>query len=252
MKDYIYDGTFEGLLTCIYHNYYTDRAAEICTADFYQPNMLHGYMEIETEPDKAARVYDAINEKISSYSLRCVYRAFLSGIRGKEKAILDYVVLGFHVGPSVGSLHGNPVVNRLEKITKKVGVERERMLQFVRFEAMDASSRIMYAQIEPDHDVLELIGHHFADRFRSDPFIIHDAGRSKAIIASGGHWYIAPFKGRQLPDGSMLRPAAEEEFYCRLWQTYFDHIAIKERTNPRCQRNFMPVRYWKHLTEMCR
>ncbi|MBR6500664.1 MAG: DUF4130 domain-containing protein [Firmicutes bacterium] len=27
-------------------------------------------------------------------------------------------------------------------------------------------------------------------------------------------------------------------------------MAIKERTNPSCQRNFMPKKYWEHLTEM--
>ena len=29
MIDYLYDGTFEGLLTCIYENYYTEKASGI-------------------------------------------------------------------------------------------------------------------------------------------------------------------------------------------------------------------------------
>ena len=29
MTDYLYDGTFEGILTCIYHHYYTDKATGI-------------------------------------------------------------------------------------------------------------------------------------------------------------------------------------------------------------------------------
>ena len=70
--EYIYDGTFEGLLTCIYHHYYTDKAAGIFPREEYQPSMLHGFMEVETEEDKAARVYDAIETKISGYALRCV------------------------------------------------------------------------------------------------------------------------------------------------------------------------------------
>ena len=41
----------------------------------------------------------------------------------------------------------------------------------------------------------------------------------------------------------------EEKEYQTLWQKYFDHIAIKERKNSNCQRNFMPLRYRKHLTE---
>ena len=30
MQDYLYDGTFEGFLTCVYHHYYTEPAAGIC------------------------------------------------------------------------------------------------------------------------------------------------------------------------------------------------------------------------------
>ena len=258
MRDYLYDGTFEGLLTCVYHHYYTDKAAGIYQQGEYQPSMLYTFMEVETEQDKADRVYEAIQSKISDYSLRLIYRAFLSGIAGKENVILNYVLLGFRVGPSVGSLHGRPEVNALEDIVRKVGNERERMLQFVRFKVMEAagtkegpgSPQILYAKIEPEHDVVALVAHHFAERFSHDPLIIHDIGRSKAVVAFEGDWYVADFDGTHLPDGSALIMSEDERAYQSLWRTYFDHIAIKERTNPRCQKNHMPVRYWKHLTEV--
>ena len=270
MIDYLYDGTFEGLLTCIYHHYYTDKAAGIFPREEYQPSMLHGFMEVETEEDKAARVYEAIEEKISGYALRMVYRAFLSDAPGKETAILQYVVLGFRIGPAIGALHARPEVYELEDLVRKVGNERERMLQFVRFEVMetagaapgaapdDASDKlaerhaaqILYAKIEPDCDVLALAAHHFAERFSHDPLIIHDVGRKKAVFAYEGDWYVADFDGTHLPDGTAILQSEDERSYQSLWRTYFDHIAIKERTNPRCQKNHMPVRYWKHLTEM--
>ena len=259
MKDYLYDGTFEGILTCIYHHYYTEQAAGIYLKEEYQPSLLYDYMEVETEEDKATRVYDAIKEKISDYSLRCIYRAYLSSVEGKENAILRYVVLGFRAGHRLGSLHGNPVVKDIENIVKKISVEKERMLQFVRFEVMEwagtaggdgGGREILYARVEPDHDVLELVADHFADRFRNDPLIICDVGRNKAIVAYEGSWYSTRFSGMTLPDGSELHRTQTEKDYKALWRTYFDHIAIKERTNPRCQKNFMPVRYWKHLTEM--
>ena len=259
MRDYLYDGTFEGLLTCIYHHYYTDKAAGIFPREEYQPSMLHGYMEVETEQDKADRVYEGIQNRISDYSLRLIYRAFLSGITGKENVILHYVLLGFRVGPSIGSLHARPEVQTLEDIVRKVGNEQERMLQFVRFEVMEAaggadagpnSQQILYAKIEPEHDVLALIAHHFSERFSHDPLIIHDIGRAKAVIAYEREWYVTDFDGTHLPDGTAMMMSAEERSYQNLWRTYFDHIAIQERTNPRCQKNFMPVRYWKHLTEV--
>ena len=75
MLDYLYDGTIEGLLTCIYHHYYTDRASDICRRSCYQPNLLGGYLEVETDELKAVTVYEAIERKISTYDLRRIYKA---------------------------------------------------------------------------------------------------------------------------------------------------------------------------------
>lgn len=249
--DYIYDGTFEGILCCVYHHYYTDRADRICVKGEYQPSLLNDFMEVETDGEKAARVYDAIEHKISSYALQTVYRAYLSNDPEKEMKILRYLVLGFRDNYAAAHHRTDPAVLDMETMVKKVYVEKERMLQFVRFEVL--ASEIMYAEIEPDNDVLELIGNHFADRFKSDSFIIHDVGRDKALFAHQGHWYISEgLLSEGLLSNTDLRRSDEEISYQHLWQTYFDHIAIKERINPRCQRNFMPARYWKHLTEMNR
>ena len=140
-------------------------------------------------------------------------------------------------------LHGNQTVFDIQSIEKKIEVEKERMLQFVRFSVME--NDVLYARIEPDNDVVELIAGHFCDRFKNEPFIIHDVKRGKALIAYRKKWYISQFDEEDIPEFS-----ADEHDYRRLWKNYFENIAIRERTNPRCQKNFMPVRYWKHLTEV--
>lgn len=243
MIDYLYDGTFEGILTCIHHHYYTEKASGIFERENYQSSLLGGYMEVETDMKKAMTVYEAIEKKISYPDLKRIYKAYLSTIENKETAILQYVVLGFKMGASVSMLHGNKTVLDIQNIVKKIDVERERMLQFVRFSVMKGD--VLYAEIEPDHDVLELLADHFCDRFKSDPFIIHDVKRGKALVAFQGKWYITEFRSENIPQES-----DDEKHYRRLWKNYFDNISIKERTNPRCQKNFMPVRYWKHLTEV--
>lgn len=243
MLDYIYDGSFDGMLTVFYHHYYTDRAAGIFTEDRFQPSFLQDHITVETRPDLADRVYNAIRQKISEYDLRGVYRAWLSCDPEKEMKILRYVVLGFQQGHKVSSLHGDPVVAAYEAIQKKISAESERMLQFVRFSVMEGD--ILYARIEPDNDVIELAARHFSKRFSNERLIIHDIGRNKAVIAYGGRWYISAFAPEQIP-----APSAEEMSYRRLWKQYFDHIAIMERKNTRCQNHFIPDRYRKHLTEI--
>ena len=44
--------------------------------------------------------------------------------------------------------------------------------------------------------------------------------------------------------------AADEQRFQDLWRTYFRSLTIRERLNPRKQRQDMPVRFWPHLTEM--
>jgi len=243
MVDYLYDGTFEGFLCCVYAHYYEEKANGIFSREQYQATLLGPVREVQTDESKTAKVYDAIENKISPYDLQRIYRVFLSGIEGKETKLLRYIIFGFKHGPKIRLLHGEQIVLDVQQIEQKVTREIHRLMGLIRFTALKGD--ILYTPIEPDHDVCEFLAKHFCDRFKNDPFIIHDKKRSKALIASGGDWYISEFTSESLPAFS-----EGENDYQKLWKKYFDIIAIKERTNPRCQKNFMPVRYWKNLTEM--
>ena len=47
----------------------------------------------------------------------------------------------------------------------------------------------------------------------------------------------------------LLELTDKEEQYRKLWQTFFENIAIKERANPSLQRNKVPLKYRKYMTE---
>ena len=243
MTEYIYDGTFEGFLCCVYAHYYADKASNIAVHGENQQNFLGNTVEIETEEEKAMLVYRSIEEKISTFDLQRAYRIFLCGEEGKEMTLLNYLRLGFIKGRSVSNYHGFPLVREAELLEKKVTQEVVRLKGLLRFSVLEGE--ILYSEVEPDNDIIELLAPHFSDRYKNDPFIIHDLRRKKAVIAAGGKWYISQFSRSELPEFH-----TEEIEYRRLWKKYFESIAIKERTNPRCQKNFMPLRYWKHLTEM--
>lgn len=251
MVDYLYDGTFEGFLTCIYDHYYEEKASGIYQKENYQANLLSGCRIVETKEKKASTVYEAIEEKISGEDMRRIYRAFLSSDPQKENKLLLYIRLGFKKGSAVSLLHSNPIVFDVQQCEKKVSFEMHRMKGLARFSALKHGAvesmgrEILYCCIQPDHDILEIIADHFSDRLKNDPFIIHDKTRSKAVFAQGGNWYISNFSEKDLP---MLGETEQE--YRILWKKYFETIAIQERINPSCQKRFMPVRYWKNLTEL--
>ncbi|MDR0425137.1 MAG: TIGR03915 family putative DNA repair protein [Clostridiales Family XIII bacterium] len=297
--NYLYDGSFDGFLCCIYAHYYTEKADGIFLESMYQQDMLTPHHIVAVDGDKAATVYSAIEKKISKHDIRRVYMVFCSSALGKEGLLLKYVRLGFRLGSKVGIMYGEPIVSEVLQIEKKVANEVHRMCGLIRFSEMrrsyggapgadaDAgyagadcgaardgaagacyagagpgytstdpgyagtgraaapgSAPILYAPIEPDHDILEFLAPHFCDRYKEDPFIIHDRKRKKALFAAVGEWYITPFAAEGL-----LTATDPEASYRKLWKEYFGTVMIKERANPECQRRFMPARYWKNLTE---
>lgn len=251
MTDYLYDGTFEGFLTCVFDHYYVEKASGIYKTDTYQTSLFSSSRVVATQEEKAGKVYKAIEEKISKRDLKRVYRVFLSSDPEKENKLLSYIRLAFKEGHTVSMLHSYPIVFEVQQCEKKVMAEIGRMMGLVRFTALkriklgQCDREILYSLIEPDHDILELIADHFSDRMKNDPFIIYDKKRNKAIFAQSGNWYIYPFDNKELPV-----PGESEAEYRNLWRKYFEVIAIQERINPSCQKRFMPVRYWNNLTEM--
>lgn len=241
MVDYLYDGSFEGLLTCIYLHYYEEKASGIFLKSRYQTNLLNPYKEINTDLSLADKVYLAIEEKISTYALKNIYYLYLSDYEQKEMLILNYLKTGFKIGKYINCYHADPTVHNVHFYSKKVSIECHRFYGLIRF---SDTGMFLYSEIEPDNDILILLGDHFSDRFKNERFIIHDKKRSKALISSDGEWYISDFDSKK-----EITLSEEEHYYQDLWKTYFKHIGIDGRKNARLQAQFMPRRYWKNLTE---
>lgn len=244
---YLYDETFNGLLTCVYEFYYSKKVDNILPLRYYQGDLISEHKIIITDDNKAEKVYNAIEEKISMWDLGRIYKIFSSSDPNKELVILRYLRKGFKEGPKIRLLHSNQIVYDAQMIEKKVNLEVHRLCGLIRFSVVESnqnSNEILYSGIEPDNDVVEFLADHFCDRFKNEPFIIHDKRRKKALVSASGEWYVA-----EMADTLNLCNTQGEIEHRRLWKMYFDTIAIKERTNPKCQKNFMPVRYWNNLSE---
>ena len=48
---------------------------------------------------------------------------------------------------------------------------------------------------------------------------------------------------------TLAPPSHREAEYRKLWKTFFDTVAIRERHNERCQNTFLPKRYRSTMTE---
>ena len=74
--NYLYDESFDGFLTCVYHHWYTEKADGIFANGDYQLDLCHYAMTVETDAGKAERVLFAIIEKISEWDAQRVYQVF--------------------------------------------------------------------------------------------------------------------------------------------------------------------------------
>jgi len=239
--DYLYDNTFDGLLTCIYYSYYEDTAKGIYPQDNYQCSLVNPSRIIITDPILSSRVYAAIAQKISSTALKQVYYVFLSNHPCKENLILKYLQLGFKFGRKIESFHTHPDVLPVHQTARKVSFEAHRFFGLLRFAE---TGDFLYASLTPDHNILILLADHFADRLAMENFIIHDQKRATAVIYNKKEWYLTDFTK---PD--MLSITEAESFYQHLWLKYFTHIAIESRKNKRLQNQFVPQRYRNNLVE---
>ena len=105
----------------------------------------------------------------------------------------------------------------------------------------------LYAPLEPDHNILQLLAPHFAKRLSNQKWLIHDLKRQIAVSYDKRKTLTGELRSNfKMADFY----AADEQKYQNLWRQFYDNIAIKERTKHKLRRQFMPQRYWKYLTEI--
>lgn len=245
MKNYLYDGSFEGLLTTIFYAYQEKDEVLITRSTHYVPHLLYEIHNIKVEDDKFERVYSSIQTKLSTSILSTLYYLYLSELEGCENLCLDYLKLCYRYGETINLAKNNDTIIQVDTFRRKVTLEVHRFNGFVRFN--EISSGCYYAQIEPDHNILPLLSDHFTRRFSDQNFIIHDLKRKTALVYTQKEVYLQTLT---LSESTALKNLDITDPFESLFKSYYDSTTIKERKNPRLQKSFAPKRYWKHLAEM--
>lgn len=242
-KTYLYDGSFNGFLTIVFNCYATKTLPQkIFSKDLYFPNFLDIPVEIETDFEKANRVFAGIEKNISYSTLYNTYYAFLSGEKEKEIALLKYLCDGFEIGPKINNRLTVSYVFQVMNWKKRSFGECHRLKGLLRFQ--EVGNNLYYASIHPDNNIIEPLGQHFINRLPTQNFIIHDKIRNICLLYHGKEYKIVDAIHLKIPDIS-----EQEQKYQELWKSFFKTIAILDRKNPRCQMQYMPKKYWKDLIE---
>lgn len=245
MIDYLYDGSFDGLLSCIFYAYKDKKASSIFREDAYHPSLLTTSLSIPTEVDKATRVHDSILKKLSFSTLSNIYYLYLSEYEDAETLVLHYLRLCYEYTDQINLAKNNDIIRKVDLYTKRVGHEVHRFTGFVRFE--EISPMVFYAKIEPDHFILPLLMEHFVKRFSDQSFIIHDLKREVALVYNTKEAFLQNLSHEE--HLKLLR-APNHDPFINLFKTYYKATTITERINIRRRNAFIPRRYFKHLGEL--
>lgn len=239
---YIYDGSFDGLLTIVFDSYVSKTIPKRIVTSEFEIDLFCNYILSKTDEEKANRIYNGIIKSISFHALSSAYNVFLSNISNKEITIVKYLLLGFEIGNKIDHLLTNEIVLTMEKTKKRVFGEYHRLCGLVRF--MKLQNGMLYAKIHPDNNVLELLGHHFIARLPNENFIIHDKKRNLVLLYNTKEYLIVGATNINIDSLS-----EEELYYQNLWNCFYHTIGIKERKNSKLRMQFMPKKYWQDLIE---
>jgi probable DNA metabolism protein len=253
MKIYVFDGTFEGLLTAIFDCYQLKPdGVKLTGLSFHMPDAFDESHMIKSDDTKANRVWNGLRKKLSPEWMQHIYRAFLSEQPETHQNIFD--LIRYIIDNPVGAEDnfGNAFVLAVSQMSKKVHREKHRMEAFIRFQ--ETSDGIFYAHIEPDFNVLLLIADHFRKRYADQKWIIYDLKRKYGL-----YYDLQKVEEVTFDFSQQMSPALnalpthvldqKEELYSLLWKDYFRSTNIPARKNMKLHIRHVPKRYWKYLSE---
>ncbi|GHV88654.1 hypothetical protein AGMMS50267_10140 [Spirochaetia bacterium] len=165
-------------------------------------------------------------------------------------------------GRRAASDRGDTAVRTVLEAAYKVSHEIDRMRGFLRF-APDERG-VYAARCAPDHFVLPALAGHFLPRFGETPWAIIDERRHLALVrlldrkpelmTEDAFLSTSPSMDQMHPvrrtAASNAASADAASSWEDLWRTYHRAVNNESRKNPGLQRQFMPLRYWKYLTEL--
>ena len=243
MHIYLYDGSFDGLLTAYFYAYRDPDVYDICRQSTYQPDLLSQPTVITTQTDKAARITRAVEQKLSAYTMQNLYLLYLSELPYCDLLGLNYLRLCFQQGANINRAKYHPVIRQVEDYRHKVTTELDHMKGFLRFQQI--ASLVFFARFAPDHNQLPLLQPHLERRFSDQSMIVYDEKRQYALVYDQQHSVMVPFT--QADADQLLQ--GRQDACLLLFRRYFHTISIPERTNPRLQTSYMPHRYCSYMPE---
>lgn len=248
---FFYDKSFEGLLTCIFEAYRQKKYPYQLLAIGDTP-LLFGELSftIDTNKEKAQRVWQKLQAKLSKKALNLLVYGWLSEQPAADKLLFDVIKKWVDSSDNIESNFADNDILKLYQLAKMISKEKHHLQQFVRFQK--TQDDIYFSLVKPLYNALPLVISHFKYRFADQQWIIYDIARK-----FGYYYNLHQIKeitldiDIYLTNGKLSKEflATNEEIFQNMWQKYFKALTIKQRLNLKLQKQQMPKRFWDNLIE---
>lgn len=240
---------WEDMMTCIYEAWASrlgHRNIRLEIEPIEQPEMFCEYLHIDGDAQKADKVVSSVCRKISGEAYRWIFCAAHGLDKSRVDDIYRFLICGFHYGSQVTAMLTLQPVMRLLELSRRVKNEAHFYREFARFTSHE--NRVYVCHFEPENDVLLMVAEHFADRMPSEHWLmIDDRRKTAAVHPADEDMYLTVLTDEEW---DLLKETEyQQDLYTVLWKEFFHTIAIRERENTKCQRNMIPLKYRKHVTE---
>lgn len=245
--------SLEGIFTGIYDGWKLGNEGfevELSMGRPGQAQLFCHYQTVDADPEKAEKVAGTIKRRLGPETYEQLCYAACSA--EDDKGTCMYYALREALSGGGGArcvLENlkNPYILKIARMRQTVWHEMHRFLGFVRFR--EIQNGILFSEIGPDNPILPLLGPHFADRLPRENWMIYDEKRRDALVhPAGKSCYI---RRQALLEADRLQGLQKDEVYASLWKEFCQSISVSERENPRAQRQNLPHKYRKYLTEFC-
>ena len=125
MTIFIYDKTFEGLLTCIFDAYFKKSFPDSLLSEKDSlPLFYDELITIYTDNEKSSRVWICLQHKLSQLALSCLAACWLSELPNIDIVMFRYIHKVIDAKQSIELNFGDPDVLEISKIVEKSGKKK--------------------------------------------------------------------------------------------------------------------------------
>ncbi len=237
---FLFDGSYEGLLTLVFDTYRIKEEID-AVSEYHGADSLLMTCYFPADEIKARRISRFLKQSLGDEFVFMVKAAFLSRRESRFRSIVKTIHLSCAMGSSALDLLDDHVLDFIA-CQKEARSEAHRFQGLIRFRRMQDGS--MLGVFAPRNNVLSLVLPHFMDRFPGERLLLYDENRHLAGLSGQGKIEIIEV------DSITPQETGDETEMQHLWRVFFNHLAIRERVNPRLQQQHLPKYTWKNLTEM--